>query len=1166
MSIHVALHHVTTYRYDKLINLGPQVIRLKPAPHCRTRILSYTLRVTPAKHFLNWQQDPFSNYLARVVIPEKTREFQVEVDLVAEMAVFNPFDFFLEPDAQTFPFKYAPELKADLSLYLRTEPAGPRLTTFLKNMPLRARRSIDFLVEINARLHRKVSYTIRMEPGVQTPEQTLEYCSGSCRDSAWLMVQVFRHFGLAARFVSGYLVQLKPDVQALDGPSGATTDFTDLHAWCEVYLPGAGWIGLDATSGLLAGEGHIPIACTPEPSSAAPISGALDECEVEFEHQMSARRVFEAPRVTKPYDQAQWQSIEALGHKVDTALERQDVRLTMGGEPTFVSALDRDGAEWNTEALGPTKRGLGLALTQKLRDRYGAGGFLHFGQGKWYPGEQLPRWSLSVFWRTDGQPCWQDPSLFADERESHAYTSEDAKRFIERLTQKLGVGPQYIQPAFEDTFYYLWRERTLPVNVDPFDSRLDDEMERARLRRVFANQLDAVVGYALPLDCESSVSGSVQRWRSGPWFLRDDRMHLIPGDSPMGYRLPLDSLPWVKNTDRPPQLEPDPFAPAVALPREAEWRLQWPASGEPRPGEVRSSEARSGEARTGEAKTGEAKFGETTPSAANAFDTALVAQERPAKFESAVGLTRTALCVEVRNPSRSNGPELEFVEPQSSVLYVFMPPLTRLDEYLALLAMIEATASELKVKIVVEGYAPPRDARLTVLQVTPDPGVLEVNIHPAKNWAELVEHTEFLYQAAHETRLSSEKFMMDGRHTGTGGGNHFVMGAATPADSPFLRRPDVLSSLLTFWHNHPSMSYLFSGLFIGPTSQAPRVDEARNDQLYELEIAMQEIERQQSQPGGCRPWMIDRALRNILIDVTGNTHRAEFSIDKLYSPDGPTGRLGLLELRGFEMPPHAQMSLVQQLLIRALVAWFWKTPYRPHSKTRLTRWGAQLHDRFMLPTFIMMDFEDVLTEIARAGFVFEQKWFAPHMEFRFPLIGHTELRGMQISLRSALEPWHVMGEEGGGGGTVRYVDSSVERLELKVSGLNDNRYVVAVNGIAPTLQPTGVEGEFVIGVRYRAWNPPSALHPTIPVHAPLSFDLVDQWLSRSLGGCRYHVVHPGGRSYDTLPVNSFEAESRRLARFFRLDHTPGDIALQQRSPAAEFPFTLDLRQTLFSSS
>ncbi len=1129
MSIHVALHHVTSYSYDKRIGLGPQVVRLRPAPHCRTRILSYSLRVTPEEHFLNWQQDPFSNYEARLVFPTPTRKLEITVDLVAEMSVYNPFDFFLTPEAEKFPFSYEPELTADLTPYLRKQAPGPLLASLLAKLPTEAMRTIDYLVEVNSMLHRRVDYTIRMEPGVQTPEHTLELGSGSCRDSAWLLVQVLRQRGLAARFVSGYLIQLKPDVLAVDGPTGAEKDFTDLHAWCEVYLPGAGWVGLDPTSGLLAGEGHIPVACTPEPSSAAPISGAHDPCEVEFMHQMEVFRVQESPRVTKPYAQEQWRDIEALGHAVDADLSARDVRLTMGGEPTFVSALDRDGEEWNTAALGPTKRGLAAELMHKLSSRYAPGGFLHFGQGKWYPGEQLPRWSLSAYWRKDGLSCWSNPALLADERDTHHYGVDDAHIFMHALVDRLGLSRDYIEPGFEDAWYFLWREGRLPVNVDPYDARLDDEMERARLRRVFEHHLSEPVGYALPIRRSDKPTRAGTRWESGPWYLRDGRMALTPGDSAMGYRLPLDSLPWVAPTDYPFNIDADPFAPRDALPGPAALRQQVRGTGEEA---VAASDKDS--------------LPQKTP---------------PEKFESARTTVRTALCVETRNPHRANGPQEEFKGTPSSVLYVFMPPVAALEDYLALLSAVEETAQALDYSIVIEGYPPPRDPRLQVLQVTPDPGVIEVNIHPSSDWGELVDHTEFLYEAAHQTRLSTEKFMIDGRHTGTGGGNHFVMGAATPADSPFLRRPDVLASLLTFWHNHPSMSYLFSGLFIGPTSQSPRVDEARNDQTYELEIALREIERQMSEPGGCPPWMVDRALRNILIDVTGNTHRAEFSIDKLYSPDGPTGRLGLLELRGFEMPPHPHMSLVQQLLIRALVAWFWKTPYQPASKTRLTRWGTQLHDRFMLPTFVLMDFEDVIAELNHAGYPFDAAWFAPHAEFRFPMIGETDVRGMRMTLRSALEPWHVMGEEGGAGGTVRYVDSSVERIELKVSGYTDNRYAIAINGVAPTMQPTGVEGEFVMGVRYKAWSPPSALHPSIDAHAPLSFDIVDNWLSRSLGGCRYHVVHPGGRSYDTLPVNAFEAESRRLARFFRLEHTPGVMQLQPQPPSPEFPFTLDLRRT-----
>jgi len=1182
VSIHVALSHITHYKYDRRVSMSPHIVRLRPAPHCRSNILSYSLKVEPEGHFINWQQDAFANYLARLVFPEPTTEFKVTVDLVTEMSVYNPFDFFLEPAAENFPFAYDEGVKLELQPYLVTEKPTPAFAKFLATVDRKEQRTIDFLVAINQRVQHDISYLIRLEPGVQTPEETLTLASGSCRDSAWLLVQTLRHMGLAARFVSGYLIQLKPDVKALDGPSGTEVDFTDLHAWCEVFLPGAGWIGLDPTSGLLAGEGHIPVACTPTPSSAAPITGATDKCEVEFSHHMEITRIWESPRVTKPYTEEQWGQVLALGEQVDKQLDAGDVRLTMGGEPTFVSVDDRDGAEWNTDALGPTKRKFAQDLVQRLRDHYGQGGFLHFGQGKWYPGEQLPRWALSICWREDGEPCWHDPALFADERDAHHYTSADARRFMQGLTQRLGITDKHVQTGYEDTWYYLWRERRLPVNVDPFKARLDDEMERLRLRRVFTQGLEHEVGFALPLKkAEGGAALAGASWETGPWFFRDERMYLHPGDSPMGYRLPLDSLPWVTSTEYPYHIESDPFAPRDALPAAATVRSQYAShvigGGFAEGGTVGLQSrgltaAGSASASVGLAGTGAAGLGAGSAvagagavagaagdgRAADGKVVQLDTSRAPNRHESAHWITRTALVVEVRDPRRSNGPKAEAVGQPSGVLYVFMPPLQKLEDYLELLAAIEATAAAQGVKLVLEGYPPPRDPRLKILQVTPDPGVIEVNIHPASNWTELVEHTEFLYDAAWLSRLSTEKFMLDGRHTGTGGGNHFVMGGARPADSPFLRRPDVLGSLLAYWHNHPSLSYLFSGLFIGPTSQAPRVDEARNDQLYELEIALGEIEKNKQVYGQqMPPWLVDRTLRNILVDVTGNTHRSEFCIDKLYSPDSATGRLGLLELRAFEMPPHARMSIVQQLLLRALVARFWNEPYR----AELVRWGTELHDRYLLPTFVWQDFEHVMTEMADAGFGFTADWFAPHFEFRFPKVGELTAEGVHLQLRSALEPWHVMGEEGSAGGTVRYVDSSVERMEIKVTGLINSRHAVTVNGRPLPLQPTGRVGEYVCGVRYRAWLPPSALHPSIGIDAPLTVDLVDRWMQRSLGGCQYHVAHPGGRNYDTFPINAFEAESRRLARFFTLGHTPGKMTVGQPVRSLEFPFTLDLRTT-----
>ncbi|KQX33455.1 DUF2126 domain-containing protein [Variovorax sp. Root434] len=1170
MSIHAALHHVTHYKYDRPVQLGPQVVRLRPAPHCRSNVISYSLRVEPAEHFVNWMQDPFANYQARLVFPEKTREFKVTVDLVVEMAVYNPFDFFLEPQAENFPFKYTASQAEELAPYLVADPVTPLLEAYLDKVDRKEQRTIDFLVGINQQVQQDVNYLIRMEPGVQTPEETLASGSGSCRDSGWLLVQLLRHMGLAARFVSGYLIQLTPDVKALDGPSGTTVDFTDLHAWCEVFLPGAGWIGLDATSGLLAGEGHIPLACTPTPSSAAPIEGGVDESEVEFGHEMKVTRIYESPRVTKPYTEEQWSEVLALGDAVDARLKAGDVRLTMGGEPTYVATSDRDAPEWNTDALGPTKRGYATELVHKLRAEYGKGGFLHFGQGKWYPGEQLPRWALSIFWRADGQTLWHDPELFADERFPTQYTSEDARRFTTVLAHKLGLTERYIQPGYEDIYYYLWRERRLPVNVDPFESKLDDELERVRLRRVFTQKLDAVIGYMLPIEPGNANSDAPALagpgWKTGPWFLRDDRLYLIPGDSPMGYRLPLDSQPWASKGDYPYLIERDPTAPRGALPSAADYSARYAVAAGGAEGDRGAVPYAFGTPPVVPASLrmqapGSAGEGDAATAADDAADKSSTTTRQPLRGESAHWVTRTALCVEVRDPRRANGPAAEKKGNASGVLYVFMPPLARLEDYLDLVAAVEATARELGMRIVMEGYPPPRDPRLKMLAVTPDPGVIEVNIHPAHNWKELVDHTEFLYNAAFETRLSAEKFMTDGRHTGTGGGNHFVMGGATPADSPFLRRPELLASLLLYWHNHPSLSYLFSGMFIGPTSQAPRVDEARNDQVYELEIALKEIAKNREIYGANMPaWLVDRTLRNILIDVSGNTHRSEFCIDKLYSPDSSTGRLGLLELRAFEMPPHARMSIAQQLLIRALVARFWDEPY----KAPVTRWGTELHDRFLLPTFVKMDFDDVISEMRQAGYAFDADWFAPHFEFRFPLVGQMQAMGVELSLRNALEPWHVMGEEGSAGGTVRYVDSSLERIEVRVTGLNESRHVVTVNGKVLPLQPTGVTGEFVAGVRYKAWNPPSALHPSIKAHAPLTFDLVDTWMKRSLGGCQYFVAHPGGRNYDTFPVNAYEAESRRHSRFTRTGHTPG---LMRTPPATielpgsrEFPFTLDLRR------
>ncbi len=1099
MVMHVALNHRTEYRYDRPVNLAPQVVRLRPAPHARTRILSYSLKIEPTGHFINWQQDPHANWLARLVFPERTTRFLIEVDLVAEMAVLNPFDFFLEPKAELWPFSYEPLLRKDLEPYLETSAPGPRLAAWLASISREPTNTIDFFVELNQRLSREIGYLIRLEPGIQTPEETLELASGSCRDSAWLLVQILRHLGLAARFVSGYLIQLKPDVKALDGPSGTEEDFTDLHAWAEVFLPGAGWIGLDATSGLLAGEGHIPLAATPDPENAAPVTGAVDPCEVTFDHEMSVRRIFEQPRVTKPYTEEQWQAIVQAGRAVDRRLISNDVRLTMGGEPTFVGIDERDADEWNTGAVGPTKRLLADELIKRLRDRFAPGGILHYGQGKWYPGEQLPRWAFALYWRGDGQPLWQNPALIADENPPAGATVEDAQRLARGLARALGVDEGCAQPAFEDPATFVLKEHMLPENLDPLDNRLDDPLERQRLARVFDRGLEQPVGYVLPV--QRWQARGRRSWRSERWTTRRGRLFLIPGDSPAGFRLPLGSLAYLAETERPVIYPLDPFAAHAALPARdpiLQGRTQHRAARPAAPGAARRA----------------------------ALD------DEP---------VRTAIAVEARDGH----------------LCVFLPPTEDAEDYADLIAAVEELAAELRIPVRVEGYEPSPDTRLNVIKVTPDPGVIEVNVQPARSWDEQIAITEALYEEARLTRLDTCKFMIDGRQVGTGGGNHIVVGGPTPPDSPFLRRPDLLASLVSYWQHHPSLSYLFSGLFIGPTSQAPRLDEARHDQLYELEIAMRQVPDPLEATGlDCPPWLVDRLFRNLLIDVTGNTHRAEICIDKLYDPVSPTGRLGLVEFRGFEMPPHARMSLAQALLLRSLIAWFWEQPYRH----RLVRWGTALHDKFMLPHFVWQDFLGVLDDLKGAGFEIDPAWYATHFEFRFPLYGSVQQRGIELELRAALEPWNVLGEEATAGGTARYVDSSVERLQVKVSGLDGDRYAVTCNGHAIPLTPTDQPAMRVAGVRFRAWQPPSCLHPRIGIQSPLVFDIVDRWNRRSLGGCTYHVVHPGGRSFETLPVNDFEAEGRRLARFQSLGHTPGPMTVSPPQIDPEFPHTLDLRR------
>lgn len=1147
MSIKVAVQHNTHYVYDRLVQLSPQVIRLRPAPHCRTPILAYSLDIHPKKHFINWQQDPFGNYLARIVFPEKIKEFKVDVEVIAEMKVINPFDFFLEKYADHFPFSYEEQLKKELLPYFEIKEEGELLKTWLKKAEaFKGQRTVDFLVALNRELNQDIAYTIRLEVGIQSCETTLGKALGSCRDSGWLLVQILRHFGLAARFVSGYLIQLKPDQKPIEGPAGPEKDFTDLHAWAEVYIPGAGWIGLDPTSGLFAGEGHIPLSCTPDPASAAAITGLLEPCETTFFYSNEITRIHEDPRVSKPYSKTQWQHILALGKHLEEDLNEGDVRLTMGGEPTFVSVDDMESAQWNVAADGPEKRQMAYKLIAKLKESFGKEGLVHYGQGKWYPGEPLPRWQYGLFWRKDQHPIWKKPELLADLNKNYGFHHTHADLFIKELAKYLNLNPNNAQPAYEDIYYFLWEEENLPVNIDPLHINLKDNRERKTLSELLQQGLNNPKGFVLPIQWNYFN----HRWLSCAWEFRRKHLFLTPGNSPIGLRLPLESLPYQVESHRYKPVDRSPFEELGELEEfheKVRLRYAQPVD-ESIPLELLQPKVY--------------EFEEEEDDEAQNYP---FRQEKIEKdtFEPAfkVFTIKTAICI----------------EPREGKLFIFMPPLDYLEHYLDLLAAIELTAEKLQIPVVIEGYEPPRDNRVEKLIVSPDPGVIEVNIHPARHWDEMVQNYDILFEAAKACRLGSEKFMLDGRHTGTGGGNHITIGGKNPSDSPLLRRPDLLRSLVAYWQNHPGLSYLFSTAFVGPTSQAPRVDEGRQEMLYELEIAFNQIPDNGSMPY----WLVDRVFRNILVDITGNTHRAEFCIDKLYRPDSSSGRLGLLELRAFDMPPSKEMCIVQLLLIRTLVAWFWQKPY----KNNPVRWGTELHDKFLLHHYVKEDLKDVIGQIQEFGYPFEMEWLEAFLEFRFPLLGKVQVGDIELLIRAAIEPWNVLGEEMSNTGTARFVDSSLERVEIKVSGLNPERYAILCNGLRIPLRATGIAGEYVAGIRYKAWAPPSALHPTIPVDAPLVFDIFDLWNGRSIGGCTYFVSHPGGRSYDNYPVNSYAAETRRESRFWDYGHTQGAyvpkttfegtqkyveirpesieplIYVPQEVPVnPEYPHTLDLRK------
>ncbi len=1067
--------HESTYRYPSEASLGPHNVRLRPASHTQARIETYALHVDQ-EHRLAWQRDPLGNQIARVVFRPEAKFPSVcfAVEMVCEIQAVNPFNFTVDPCLKNAPFNYPKEHEGDLSPFLRLDdPAlasGPLVSAFSATLP-RTGDTVSLLVELNRLVHERVRYIIREEVGVYTPEETLTRGQGSCRDSALLLVRLLRERGFATRFVSGYLVQLRDDGVLPGEKKGMVKDVVDLHAWAEVYLPGAGWIGLDATSGLLCGEGHIPLVSSTAPALAAPIEGTADQ-RGTLSVRMEVERLTHEPQPVRPYSDDQYAALLASAKRTDDELDRLEIKLTIGGEPTWTSRLHPDAPEWVDKAFGTTKTEHGFAFAEELRKEFTKNGCVLRSMGKSYPGEALPRWVLWVIGNSDGTPLFPT-------RAGLAPSPEDAKRVAFALAKELDVGVEPL-PAFEDPWRFLQDEAKLPIDVDPHDADLTGETDRARLARILDRGVAEPVGYALPL---ARIFG---KFRTDHWRFRRERLYLVPGDSPMGLRLPLASIAGDMLPMPPEHAGKDPRRPKSEHPETVAEAWQ--------------------------------KHALTGP----------------------LGGMRTALCVEAREGR----------------LFVFLPPFTTTNDFREAVGAIDRVRERTGLDVQLEGYPPPKRSELVAIMLAPDPGVLELNLPPQNNSADYASFLERTFQCALRAGLTSEKYLLDGRLTGSGGGNHVTFGGPSVETSVFVKQPAILASLLTFIEHHPSLSYAFTGLFVGPTSQAPRVDEGRLDAISELEIALREAFDAEGREEKVEPWLCDRLFRDLLVDLTGNGHRAEVCIDKLFDYRTEYGRQGVIELRAFEMPPHPQMAIAQGVLMRSLIASFIKQPY----DLPLVRWGSRLHDEFFLPYYLDRDLDDVLAHLERAGLGLPRAAYRPFVALRCPLAGTLQAGDVELSLRNALEPWHVLGEELTSGGTARYVDSSVERVEVRLNGWVPGRHAAIVNGIDVPVHATRDPGVFVAGVRFRAWAPPRSLQPHLGIHHPLKFEVIDTWAERSLGACAYHVWHPEGRGFEHPPLTRFEAEARRAQRFTIASPSLAPVKVRPVS-ADGAPRTLDLRRT-----
>ena len=1032
MSTRIALTHRMDLRFDRQVQLSTHWLRLRPAPHTKATLEAYSLKVEPDTSFLNWVRDPYENYLARLDLPEPVSGLGLVVEVIAELVPANPFNFLVEPYAFKYPFAYPSHHAKELAPYLRIGQQSPAVLAWLDGLTLAPGYITERLGELNLKLNKTFPATQDSRPGIVDLEAMLRQGRGSNSDLAWLLTLSLRSLGLAARFTSGYL--------AMPASAEGGVDMAKLHAWSEVYLPGAGWVGLDPSVGVFTAEGHIPLATAPEPLRTLPVVGYVEACQETFREDISLRRLLPKP-VSWPYGESQWADMQALGAKIDAESSAQAVDLSVAIDLAFVSAYYAGEPEWTTAALGPNKRQVAAELLDRLRKRLAPGGVLHLGQCDWYSGEAVPRWRLGSFFRADGVPVWRNPELLGFRQVSFPISPSDAKRFAELLAANLGIAPDFIQPAHEDGLHQLWTNR----GIFDYAPRAEDLREPARrhaLAELLSQNQGEPTGFVLPMRWDGARSA----WASGSWKFRRNTLYLTPGDFSMGYRLPLASLLAGNQGAEESDPERCPFEEREALAPD-----------------------------TGELSARFASFTDSPNPELEAADDPTADIRRP---------PRTAVCIQVRHGR----------------LFVFLPPLTHLEHYLDLVAAIESAAEKTGIPVMLEGYEPPEDFRLCRLLAEPEPGILKLSLPAAHGFERRQELTAAAYREAEACGLRAERILTDGKREPPGGRSAMRLGGKTPADSPFLQCPQLLRSLIVYWQRHPCLSYFFAGRSIGPGGAAPRPDEGRDDALYELSTALQRF------PAGANPmpWLPDRLLRHLLADAAGDMKRAELRIDHLYPPERSSLRLGKIQIRSFETPPDPRMAMLQSLLVGGILAHLAKTP----TSSALTDWGPALHDRFMLPRMLWDDLQAVLRDLDGAGLPFQLDWFEAFHALHFPVLGRVQTGDLGLRLRHAHEPWPVLAEETTASGVARFVDSANARVEVTCTGLTPSRYALVCNGHRTPLQETGVAGEWVCGVRFKAFNPPSTLHPTKPPVNRLSFDLVDLWTGKVVMGCTYFPPRP----------------------------------------------------------